>query len=315
MRTITQCILAAPAVIAAVSVLAAAPAAVATEGPAIGIGDVDLFYRIYDAAKGRPTAEQLQRDYLDQGSEGLRTLARLRNVTGERMAAAIAKSPQFYEEARGCASHLPRVRARLGAALKRLQRLYPEARLPPVTIAVGRGKPVGVGGPATGVQIGLEALCATRYLNPDVEDRFVFVIAHEYVHVQQDPVLSEREDLTVLEASLVEGAAEFVGELIAGRTAYPRPATAGREHEIETAFVADQDDRDLTRWVYNGTAEKPGDLGYWVGYRIARTFYRKAADKRAALRDILQMKDAKAFLAKSGWYPGVDLEAGTVAPP
>jgi hypothetical protein len=80
--------------------------------------------------------------------------------------------------------------------------------LPPVTIAVGRGKPVGVGSSTNGVQIGLEALCATNYLNPNVEDRFVHVIAHEYAHVQQVPALVDDENATVLEGSLNEGAAE-----------------------------------------------------------------------------------------------------------
>jgi hypothetical protein len=48
--------------------------------------DVERFYKIYDAANGLPTAEQLQRDYVDTGSEGLHTLARLRKVTGARIA-------------------------------------------------------------------------------------------------------------------------------------------------------------------------------------------------------------------------------------
>jgi uncharacterized protein YjaZ len=83
--------------------------------------------------------------------------------------------------------------------------------------------------------------------------------------------------------------------------------TRGREAEIETAFVADEDKTDLSKWLYNGTLTKPGDLGYWVGYRIAKSYYQHATDKRHALRDILEMSDAKAFLARSGWRPGMTL--------
>ena len=61
-------------------------------------------------------------------------------------------------------------------------------------------------------------------------------------------------------------------------------------------------------YVYEFTPEKPGDLGYWVGYRIAKAYYQRASDKRAALREILEMTDPKALLAKSGWHPGVELE-------
>jgi hypothetical protein len=278
--------------------------------PSIHIEDVALFFKVYDAARGRPTAEQLQRDYLDAGSDGLRQFASLRNTTASRIAEAIAKQPEIYSDARRCLKVLPRVRERVAAALDTLRELYPEARLPPVTIAVGRGKPVAVGSPVTVIQIGLEALCATDWMNPDVEDRFVYVIAHEYAHVQQVPALVDKEHPTVLEGSLMEGAAELTAELIAGKVAYSHLAarTAGLENNIESAFVADQDKSDLSNWLYNTTPEKPGDLGYWVGYRICKTYYQRASDKRQALRDILEMTDPKAFLSKSGWYPGIQLE-------
>jgi hypothetical protein len=279
-------------------------------GPVIHIEDVALFYKVYDAADRHPTADQLQHDYIDPGSDGLHVFAKLRNISGTSIAENLAKHPETYSDAKRCMVVLPRVRRRLEAALRKLGRLYPEAKFPPVTIAVGRGKPVGVGSPATGVQIGLEALCATNYLNPNVEDRFVHVIAHEYAHVQQSQALNDDKNPTVLEASLVEGVAEFTAELISGEVGYSqlRAQTKGHEKEIETSFVADEDKTDLSKWLYNGTTEKPGDLGYWVGYRIAKSYYQHAYDKRQALREILEMTDPKAFLAGSGWYPGIKLK-------
>jgi hypothetical protein len=269
--------------------------------------DVDLFYKIYDAADGRPTAEQLQRDYLDAGSEGLHHLAKLRSVTGVRIADTLSKHPELYIKARDCTAVLPRVRERVEAALRNLVRLYPQARTPPVTIAVGRGKPVGVGSPVTGLQIGLEALCSAQWMNPSVEDRFVHVIAHEYAHVQQARALVDDEHPTVLERSLIEGAAEFVAELTSGKTGYAHfdALTKGREQEIETAFAADVDQTELSHWVDNSTMEQGNDLGYWVGYRIVKAYYQRAADKQQALREILELSDPHAFLAKSGWRPGM----------
>lgn len=288
----------------------ASAAILAAAAPGIHIEDVDLFFKVYDAARGRPTTEQIQRDYLDAGSDGLRQFAKMRNTTAARIAEAIAKQPQIYADARRCLKVLPRVRERVATALGTLQDLYPEARLPPITIAVGRGRPIAVGSPVTGIQIGLEALCATDWMNPDVEDRFVYVIAHEYAHVQQVSALVDKEHPTVLEGSLMEGAAELTAELIAGKVAYSHLAarTMGLEKDIEVAFTVDQDKSDLSSWLYNTTPEKPGDLGYWVGYRITRTYYQRASDKRQALRDILEMSDPKSFLAKSGWYPGIRLE-------
>ena len=280
-----------------------------TATPSIHIEDVSRFFAIYDAAAGQPSAEQLQRDYLDRGSEGLGHFAKMRRITGARIADTLAKEPQIYSSAKRCMEVLPRVRERVTVALRTLIQLYPQAKLPPVTIAVGRGKPVGVGSPVTGIQIGLEALCATQYMHADVEDRFVYVIAHEYAHVQQYQPLVDKEHPTVLEGSLMEGAAELTAELIAGSVSNIAQAAMvkGREREIETAFLADVDKTDVSAWLYNGTREKSGDLGYWVGYRILKTYYQRAANKPQALREILEMKDPKALLEKSGWSPGIAL--------
>jgi uncharacterized protein YjaZ len=204
---------------------------------------------------------------------------------------------------------LPRVHNRLATALRTLGRLYPSARFPPVTIAISRGKPVAVAD-SSGVIVGLEALCAVNYLNPNVEDRFVHTAAHEYIHVQQalqSPAFYNNPKPTVLDASLIEGAAEFAATLIARETSFHSPYAPPdpvRDKDIETQFVADEDKTDLSQWIDNGTLTEPGDLGYWVGYRIVKSYYDDAVDKREALRDIIEMKDSKAFLAKSGWHPG-----------
>lgn len=290
--------------------MVAAPADKAAEEPVIETGDIDRFYKIYDKAGGRPTGDALQNDYIDPGSDGLHVLARMRNVTGQSIADAIAKRPEIYSEARECLDALPRVRERLTASLHKLKELYPEARFSPITIAVGRGKPVGVGGRDTGVQIGAEALCATDWINPNIEDRFVGVIMHEFAHVQQAVAFSELQNPTVLSASLEEGAAEFITELTTGAISYSYMSAliAGRETEIEIAFAADVGKTDLSDWLYNSTPDTPADLGYWVGYRIVKSYYQHADDKHQAIREIFEMTNPDEFLAKSGWRPGITLD-------
>lgn len=277
--------------------------------PVIHLEDVDRFYKIYDAAAGHPSAEQLQREYLELGSDGLHTFAKMRDITGARIAATLAKTPELYADARQCAAVLPHVRHRLSAAMEKLAELYPDARFPPITIAVGRGRPVGTASQRDGVMIGLEALCAVKYFDPNVEDRFVHVIAHEYIHVQEKSSMTDDEHPTVLELALAEGAAEFVGEMISGGVGNPGiwAEANGRETQIENAFVPDEDKTDLSDWAFNGSLEKPGDLAYWVGYRIVKSYYQHASDKRRAIREILEMSDPKDFLAKSAWRPGIPL--------
>jgi hypothetical protein len=289
----------------------ATPQAQAHQPPAIHIEDVYLFYKVYDAAEARPSAEQLQHEYVDRGTDGLHRFFEQRHTTATSIADAIVAHPAVFADAKRCMVVLPRVRQRLDVALEKLGQLYPPAAFVPVTVAVGRGKPVGISD-STGVMIGIEALCAIGYLEANVEDRFVHVLAHEYAHVQQArsaPAMYDDPKPTVLEESLIEGAAEFVGEQISGSVSdiYLPAMTKGREKELETEFAADMDKTDLSKWLYNGTLTKPGDIGYWVGYRIVKSYYQHAGDKRQALREILEMNDPKAFLGRSGWYPGIEL--------
>ena len=113
---------------AAVTILMTLAANPAWAGPQILTEDVTRFYRIYDAAGGHPSAEQLDRDYLAPGTAGLHEFAKARNVTGARIADMLAKQPEIYVKARACMTALPGVKRRLTAAFAKLARLYPEAK-------------------------------------------------------------------------------------------------------------------------------------------------------------------------------------------
>ena len=53
----------------------------------------------------------------------------------------------------------------------------------------------------------------------------------------------------------------------------------------------------------NETTDRPGDLGYFIGYRIAEAFYERATDRRLALEAIIEVADSDVFLAQSGYEP------------
>ena len=267
--------------------------------------DVDRFYALYDDPALAAQPEVVAARYLATPTPGLAEFMVMRRITPEKLAAALHKKPQVFADARGCAANLPEVRTRLVAATDRLARLYPAAKFPPITIAIGRATTAGTAN-AKGLYIGLEALCAAKFIEADDEDRFVHVIAHEYVHVQQPLAQVEDREESVLRAALVEGAAEFVAERMTGSVAYPllHQWAKGREKELETIFLAEKDQKAIgSRWLYNqkGAGGWPGDLGYWIGYRVAKSYYDRAPDKTAAIKAIIEMRDPAAFLAASGW--------------
>lgn len=273
--------------------------------PEVRTQDVDLFYRIYDDAEGSPSAVALQKYYIDAGSDGERQFAAKRGMSGAALATAIQKNLGDYDEARSCVAVLPRVKVRLASALRKLSQLDPDAVFPPVTVVIGRDTSGGTTGPS-GVLIGLEVVCRASWLQHDLTDRIVHLIAHEYGHVEQGTGVGQTH--TVLRQALVEGGAELIAELISGEVSNInlKQWTKGRERRIDQAFLAQLDSTDLSPWFYNGpgTPAKPGDLGYWVGYRIVKAYYRHAYNKRAALATLLALKDPKAILAQSHFKPG-----------
>jgi hypothetical protein len=293
--------------------LAGAATAVASSAPApsapeIRISDVELFYRVYDAAGGKPSAESLQRNYLDPGSPGLHEFLVRRIHSADVLAKKIAQDPAPFEKARECMAALPDVQKRLAVVLPKLRGIYPQAKFPPVTFLIGRNSAAGIPGSA-GVMMGLERACTGDWWEPNVRDRLVHLIAHEYIHIQQPDWQNDEsgnsQRLTVLVASLSEGVAEFGGELISGSVGevHLQKWLPGCDAHIAVDFLKDADSLDTSQWLSNGpgTAQRPGDVGYWVGYRIAKAYYLRARDKHEAFRQLVQLNDSRAILAASGW--------------
>lgn len=270
--------------------------------------DVARFFEVLDASDGKPDATALRRGYLDEGTDALREFAEIRIGSMERLAKAIRDKPALFEKARTCATALPEIRKRVVGALGELAKVVPSARFPPVTVLVGRGNTGGVTTPS-GVVIGLETLCSADWMQADVGDRFVHLITHEYVHVQQHGAAVEVAEPTLLYQVLLEGGAEYVGELISGQAAnvHLQAWTSGRECALGEEFLADSAGTDLSRWLYNGpgTDARRGDLGYWVGLRIARAYVAQADDRQEAIAQLLDVRpeSAAALFEASGWQP------------
>lgn len=140
-------------------------------------------------------------------------------------------------------------------------------------------------------------------------------VAHEFVHTQQHyawigsltggPAFLAPLKGTLLRASITEGSADFVAELLTGRL-HRYPYGEAHAAELWADFRRDMHGKDYSRWLYNGwnraaLGNRPPDLGYFIGYSIAKAYYTKAADKRAALRDILNIRDFDQFLNASGY--------------
>lgn len=103
-----------------------------------------------------------------------------------------------------------------------------------------------------------------------------------------------------------EGVADFIAELGAGQHlndhvhAWAEP----RAPALWAEFRDRMHGTDYAGWLYDAgegsTDGRPADLGYWMGYRIARGYYARADDKAAAIGEMLRIGDFEAFLRASG---------------
>ncbi|MCI0625545.1 MAG: alpha/beta fold hydrolase [Acidobacteria bacterium] len=257
--------------------------------------DIASFWKVVDRATPERLVELLKTEYLDIGSAGLKGFIPHRIVSAEALASTFRERRARYEEARANSLRIGSIEQAIRAPFFALKKLYPDAVFPDVFFVIGR---LNSGGTALdrGLVIGAE-----MYL--DVEE-LPGIVAHELVHYQQANIPDSAR--TLLAQSLMEGSADFIGELISGKHINKKAFEYGRAHEKElwAEFQGRMLGQRTEGWLYGKPpGERPSDLGYFIGYQIAKAYYDRVGDKRAAVRNIIRMRDYEAFLAASGYNP------------
>jgi uncharacterized protein YjaZ len=136
------------------------------------------------------------------------------------------------------------------------------------------------------------------------------IVLHELAHFQQARVQGLETFLKIygpggslLALALREGSAELIAELTTGRHINPAAERYGLAHEstLWPKFREEMRNPEPGDWMFvrPSNTDWPPDLGYWMGYRIARSYHEQASDKRRAIVDILGLTDFEAFLEKS----------------
>lgn len=283
------------------------------------VEDIARFWQAVDAGG---SADAFQTRYLARASDALQQFIVSRTITGSSLSQMIRAYPRYFAAIRANTLALTATSPSLStvaANFARMQQLYAPAVTPRVTFVIGRfttGATVNTDGIVIGTEFyssdaatPLDELNAFARANVKPASVLPAIIAHENVHVQQGRFgLLLRSARTVLEFSVLEGSADFIGELVSGShvNQHVHAWALPREAEVWQKFRAGMNSTDLTRWLYNQQASAPdwpGDLGYFVGYRIAKAYYDRTADKAAAIRGIIETRDASVLLEASGYDP------------
>ncbi|MHB1312378.1 MAG: hypothetical protein ACYC3L_10195 [Gemmatimonadaceae bacterium] len=262
----------------------------------------------------RQRAAIIAADYLGAGSDGLvafHALGKIRDA--EVLAGTIAALPGFYGSLNTIEAALAAQTTTLRAAFARFARLVPGAYFPDVYFVVGHFRSGGTSVPI-GLLIGTEIYGRTPGVSLDEipagsrgivqpMSQVAGVVIHELVHFHQS---GGGASPTLLRATIVEGSADFVAHLVFPDMPEPDYRAWGRLHDeaVRARFAAEMRGVDISNWIANNdreTAEWPAALGYYVGYRIAEGYYRRAPDKTRAIRELMRLADPEAILTQSGY--------------
>lgn len=275
--------------------------------------DVHRFWKAYDRAQ-KDTANRLdiyRKYYIQPGTPGLQDYFSTKVFNLKNFVAGHDKRPNFYAAIRNNTHAVEQQKPQMIASFVKFKELYAQASFPDIYFVIGNFSSGGTSS-ANGLLIGLDQGVRTpdipiSELNLWQRNNFgslvdlPHLIAHELIHFNQDGMAN---DTTLLRAVLVEGMADFLGELISGKTANERLHVwaKGKEKQVWADFSKEMHLNRAKNWIANAdqeTADKPADLGYWIGYQICKAYYNQAVDKNQAVADMLNIKDYKAFYETS----------------
>ncbi|MFN2439612.1 MAG: DUF2268 domain-containing putative Zn-dependent protease, partial [Chitinophagaceae bacterium] len=280
------------------------------------------FWQAYDSLKpGMDTIAIFQKFVIDRASKEFKIFIKQWNITSKNYALQVKAYPKFYASIKNNSIALCMNENKIRELVKDLNKLYPN--FTPANICIGLGNFSTGGTISTSskdicVYIGLEyhsldSLAVISELNSNTRgyvsrSNFYRTVIHELVHVQQHThgkkVIKSYYGEALASAILREGIPEFIAELIYPYGENGDHFSYGLQHEPELKEKLKKElwQKDKIFWIYNSASNTtiPKDLGYFMGYSIAKQYFLNNNADDDAIKDIIEIKDIKRFIEKSG---------------
>lgn len=284
--------------------------------------DIDLFWKMFDEEFPLFTPCEVTEYYVNAGTPALslffdgqnhsaRTLSRHLNSRVDR---------RYYEEIRPQTQQIPDHKGEIIDALRAFKEKYSPAIFTNITFVIGSLNTGGVVLSSGQIVIAAEMFSKiedaetesfSRWVQANLQspDQLPAIIIHELVHLQQRRYAIKNNlpigGRTLLDRALLEGSADFITYLVLDDflnkelLAYGNP----KEEELWNQFKQNMNQPDFSEWLYNGSiaTDKPADLGYFIGFKIAQHYYQNSDNKQKTIREIIEMKDGQKFLEESGY--------------
>jgi hypothetical protein len=269
--------------------------------------DIDLFWNAYDIIiKETDTVRQermIDSMYLSQGSVGLEKIIEARNYTAQEYVSLINRHPKFWSSIRKNTLKSKEIADEMNVGIQKLKMIYPALKPAKIYFTVGAMRTNGTTQDSL-VLIGSELAMAEKstdvsefegrtkqwlenYISTNPIDKVVLLNLHEYVHTQQKAMPNG-----LLYQVLYEGIAELVSVKALGVVSSTPAVEFGLENPlVKQKFEEEMFYEKTYEWMWSNAPNEfdVRDLGYYIGYYIADSFYNQSANKAQSINDLIQL--------------------------
>lgn len=290
--------------------------------------DIDNFWVAYDSIRSTSDSLRqlayLQRLYIGKGTPGLKSFMEARSYTAAGYVGAIRHYPKYWNSIRPFTQRARTAATAIEPYLDKFRKLYPALHPASIYFTIGLfrsggtvkdgavliGAELATGGPGVDVSEFPARTKAflSQYYQTDHSQSIVELNVHEYVHTQEG-----ESGNSLLGQALYEGTCDLIAELVTGRVPALPYTTYGPAHEpeLKAKFKAEMFSPSISNWFYNQLSDDPqhvADLGYYMGYRICKTYYQRAKNKQAAIKRLIELNHSsdaavEALLRETNYYP------------
>jgi hypothetical protein len=287
--------------------------------------DIDNFWNAYDKITATKDSKEqfefINQLFIEKGSPGLKAMMETRRYTDKSYVDAINTYPKFWNSIRGNTLKAEDFARGIEIEVEKLKKIYPELRPAKVYFVVGAfrssgttqsdkiliGSEIALGDKSTVTDEFPDSMKHLKtYFANNSPQNIVFLNVHEYIHTQQKTTLGNN----LLAQSVLEGVAEFVAVTATGGQPYSSIAFGkANESKVRTRFTTQIFNADYGFWLYDDDNNefRVRDLGYYVGYAIAEKYYQKSADKKLAVKEMIELDynnetELAKYVDKSGYF-------------
>lgn len=288
--------------------------------------DIDNFWAAYDKITAtKNSAEQysyINKIFISKGTPGLKAIMEVRNYTDTAYVEAINNYPNFWNSIRANTLKAKQFAKDIETDILKIKALYPALKPSNIYFTIGALRTGGTtldGMVLIGSEIALGDSTTNLTELPDMFSHLppyfaanpingiVFLNVHEYVHTQQKTTICN----TLLGQCIMEGVAEFVAVTATGKASTVPAIAYGNTNatKIKDALLKDLFNPYTGFWLYSNQDNvfATRDLGYYVGYAICQGYYNKAANKKQAIKDMIELdynniEELSRFVDASGYF-------------